>query len=173
MRNPHLGGPGKGVPFRAVCPLLPPPPPPPPPLLSRTNWTRHVPHPVLTGHVSSRAGISHAQARLRTSPAQVLGSQAFRIQCAPGRSPLPEAELAGRAGRGCCTCARVVAGRAGALISCLVRSTRFPPGKSKTWWFTYTDDDTRCPAPAPALEGEACETEGEASEKEREAPKGE
>ena len=31
---------------------LPPPPPPPP---SRTNWTRLVSRPVLTGHVSSLA----------------------------------------------------------------------------------------------------------------------
>ena len=28
---------------------------PPPPLPSRTNWTRLVPHPVLSGHVSSLA----------------------------------------------------------------------------------------------------------------------
>ena len=31
---------------------LPPAPPPPP---SRTKWTRRVPHPVLTGHVSRRS----------------------------------------------------------------------------------------------------------------------
>jgi translation initiation factor IF-2 len=50
LHVPRLGAP-------APTTVEPPPPPPP----SRTDWTRLVPPPVLTGHVSSLSGGAHAR----------------------------------------------------------------------------------------------------------------
>jgi hypothetical protein len=79
-------GAGQLRPVRAAaCHHAPPPP-------SRTNWTRLVPRPVLTGRVSSRQGEGVAnkpgmvRARRRPSRAPALCARAFTPTRPPGRA---------------------------------------------------------------------------------------
>jgi len=68
-----------------TCPREPPQRPRPPPLPSRTNWTRLVRRPVLTGHVSSLARAPNAPPRLRaTAP-----PRASSVRAHAPRAPRP------------------------------------------------------------------------------------
>ena len=83
------------------CGCRPPPPPPPP---SRTDWTRLVPPPVLTGHVSSQVRLlrlqnarttgelSAAKLDARTARAQLAAfKSAPRVPCTPAARLLARA----------------------------------------------------------------------------------
>ena len=65
-------------------------PPPPSPLpLSRTDWTRLVPPPVLIGHVSSQGGQGGRPARAQRPPRHRPARKVPPSEPSPPRSPLP------------------------------------------------------------------------------------